>query len=133
MKAHVAESTEVQAACRRGTEPVGAFTVSKYTNSLRLLHRRKKYYGMGSCDRSGRGMSYPANYVQEHINALEPCHEPSCIIIYFSSFTVYFSQVRKEVGEDVDCCHTETTKSEMLVVEIAGAEEKWPFYGMYYS
>ncbi|GFV91833.1 hypothetical protein TNCV_2975051 [Trichonephila clavipes] len=34
-------STEVQAACRRATKSICEVTSSRYTNSLRLPHRRK--------------------------------------------------------------------------------------------
>ncbi|GFU07473.1 hypothetical protein TNCV_2224691 [Trichonephila clavipes] len=38
---------------------------------------------------NGRSMLYPENLVQEDRNAQEPHHEPSCVIIYSFSFTVF--------------------------------------------
>ncbi|GFX01201.1 hypothetical protein TNCV_4581671 [Trichonephila clavipes] len=48
-----AQSTEVQAACRRATKSVCVVTASRYINSLRLPQKKKKSNSGKSGDRGG--------------------------------------------------------------------------------
>ncbi|GFU85258.1 uncharacterized protein TNCV_2385651 [Trichonephila clavipes] len=48
----IAETTEIQAACRRATKSICVITTSEYTSSLRWFHR-KKSNGVRSGERGG--------------------------------------------------------------------------------